>query len=222
LVRARTNVQSSAIPDPTVVTFLNEGLEQAVADLGPILQTQSLAINALASSIALPEEIQDIKDINYSQLAPGNSAQQVYPITIMDEDAFMQIAGYLPGISSGFPFAGFIQSDASGVQTLQIFPVVTINGFINVYYYKRPLLWDPNTSGSVTDVDPMFQDLAIIWASKLMCEARERDNGIKYYDDQYQTRLAAMKQRRGRRLRSRLGVVRDVSETIIPSPYWLG
>lgn len=220
-MRNRVNVLSSAIPDATGYTFLNEGLEQSVADLGPIMQTASPAITAGSSTIALPEDIQDIKDINYSQVLPGTSTQQVYPITILDEDQFMETAGYLPGISNGFAFAAFIQTDLSGIQTLQLFPVVSTNGFINVYYSKRPLLWDPNNGNSLTDVDPMFQELAILWAAKLMCEARERDNWVKYYDDQYAKRLEAFKSRRTKRQKSRLGHVRDMDETIVTSPYWL-
>lgn len=220
-MRARTNVLSSAIPDATAITFLNEGLEQSVADLGPIMQTASPTISAGSSSITLPEDIQDIKDINYSQVAPGTSTQQVYPITILDEDQFMETAGYLPGISNGFSFAAFIQTDLNSIQTLQLFPVVSTSGFINIYYSKRPLLWDPANPNSTTDVDSMFQEIALLWAAKLMSEARERDNWVKYYDDQYAKRLEAFKSRRTKRQRSRLGHVRDMDETIITSPFWL-
>ena len=195
LVQNRTG-QTSGLPTPAVIlTFLNEAIEYVERRLGAVFANDSITIAQGSDSVALPPDMQEIINVNYSVSLPTTTNAVLYPIQLVQEGAFERLVGFAPGQSSGYPTLAFIQSDASGVMTLQLYPVIQTAGFINLYYKQRPALFADTTNNSVTNVDSMYQEAMITWACKAVCENRSQfGQPVQYFQGLFDKVLEQIKE----------------------------
>lgn len=172
------------------------------------------------ATIVLPADLQEIIDMTYSLVLPTTAGAVIYNISLLDEDNFMYAAAYQPANTGGQPQVAFIQSDISGQITLQLFPFIPSNGFFNIYYKQRPILWATPPSTDVSTLDSTYQEAAILWACAEVCEARQRATQSKMFWDRYEAQLEKMRATIRKRTRPRVGQVRDVTGTVFNIPYW--
>ena len=222
LVQNRTG-QTSGLPTAaTILTFLNAAIEYVERRIGAIWTNKSIAIGQNANSVPLPPDLQSIINLNYSVSLPGTSNAVLYPIQVVQEGAFERLVGYAPGQSAGYPTLAFVQTDASGQITLQIYPVVQTPGYINVYYKQRPALFADTTNNSVTNLDSMFQEAMITWTCKAVCENRAQFGApVAYFDKLFDKVLEQITEDAGVRQTPGRNMVADVMSTGASNiPFW--
>lgn len=231
-VRGKTNEQT--LPnDTTIINFLNAAVEQVESELGGIYANTNLAVGPSQNSgnpqviIPLPVDIQEILDMTYSIVLPSVAGAVIYNVTILEEENFMYAAAYQPANSGGPPQIAMVLSDTQGTNpitagqlTIQVFPTISTNGYLNIYYKQRPVLWDANNLGYGTTLDSAYQEAAILLACRDVYESRQRTNMIKSADDLFDKQLEKMRSTIRKRTRPRWGQVRDVTGTIMNFPWW--
>lgn len=230
-VKDRTNAQFGEPSDATILRFLNDGLEEVATRLEPIIATASLPIvTPNTNLLAFPQDVERIRDANFSTGNPALGGTVVYEMVQLDYDVFIQETDSTPaGGIGGIPTIYSLIADQGGVQLIQIYPYAN-TGYINIHYYKRPILWYLQTQGlppSYTDLDTVFQQAALEWACSMTSESREDDVTAKRYMDLFNYRfnmdnpfnLQLIAKRRVRKRGS--NTVRDVSINESVTPIWM-
>lgn len=220
MVQLRTN-ENSLPSTASLVTLLNAGIEQVTSALGPARVNGTIVLTSGQNVVTLPEDIQDLISVSFSTASPSASGTIVYPLTQMEQRAFMDFAGGMPGTSFGPPVAYFISSDVSNVQTMQLYPAAT-TGQLNTYYRQRPQLFADATSASTTSIDSQAQEAMILWTCARLCESRERYQIAGVFQQQYDAKIEELRDIIQRRTTPKSGQVRDVMSMGRPGmPPWL-
>lgn len=229
-VRRRTNLNFGFPSDADILAMLNDGLEAVATRIEPIIALASLPIVTPGTNIiAFPEDVERIRDINYSTGNPALPGTVVYEMVQMDYDIFLQNTESTPaGGLGGIPTIYSIIQDFGGLsgpgaQLVQFYPFAN-SGNLNLHYYKRPtLLTLPQTGVSYTDLDSIYQEAVILYACMQACENREdMGTSAKYFKGMFDTELEASNMIARRRARKPgAAVVRDVSEGASVIPVWL-
>lgn len=225
-VRRLSNEQSLPV-DADVIGFLNDGLEEVGADLKPIRTVDNVAITAGAATLQLPADIFSYARLTWSTALPTTPGVVEVPIQELGPGGFTEQSGGLPTVSGGNILWCRVLTDASNQITLQFYPLAPGNGYINVYQFPRPTLWDPAVPTSVTNVDSSLQMLAIYYAVILVCENRENFVKAKYYTEKLygpdgESGLWGAARRELRQRQAPKGsVVRDVTAGPDYQPPWM-
>lgn len=223
LSRARTGQTSGQPTDATILTFMNAALESVERRVGAIRATVNQAIAQGAVTVPAPADLQSIINVNFSIVLPAAQNAVLYPIRLMQEGAFERAAGYMPGLTGGYPTVGFIISDASNVMTLQIFPAPTVAGFINFYYIQRPQIWT-DTASSTVQLDSMVQEAVICWTCRAICEGRAMyGQPVTYFNGLYEKAIQELQEDYNQRVAPGMSVVADVMNGSMNtiSPDWV-
>lgn len=209
-VRGRLNEPS--IDLNLTVQALNAAIEQIVAECDPIITMTSPPLAVNQPSVTLPADLMRIKSVSFSYPQAPITQIGVTVIAVIPRTAeeFYDIAGGAPSVGAGGPLVYFIQTDQSNVMTLFIYPFVAQAGQLNIFYSKRPNLWDPTNSGSTTDMDSAWQECCVLFALSVLAESLEKYDAVKIYDAKYDAQLAKAKSRVKERTRTKQAQVRDV------------
>lgn len=225
MVQRRTNEPS--FPGSDIILFANRGLELVVAEVGPVfVNLNPIALGIGVGTVSLPVDMQEVESISFSY-PPGPLTQQgiiVVPVKPRSQEEFMDFTGGMPTVGGGAPLEYFITSDAAGIQSIQVYPLPTVAGQLNVYYRQRALGWALNPGPPITysssNVDTSWQELAILWACKCVCEATNAFDKVQYFDAEYKSQLELAKFTIARRRRTKQTVVKEVWLDYSPWPGW--
>ncbi len=219
-IRNRTGNTSGQPTDDIIRRFLNRGLQNLERQIGGIYATGSEPIAQGVNTITLPADYQNVININYSTTLPTASNAVVYPIQLLQEGAFERIVGYLPSQSIGFPTYAFVQTDASGLLTLQFDGILQTAGFINVYYKQRPQQYT-DTDKSVVQLDPMYEEGMIAFACAATCQNRAQYGPpLTYWNKEYRQSIDELRIAVQERTVPQRAVVADVSMDALAVPGW--
>jgi hypothetical protein len=218
---ARTNENSTSVPQATVLSFLNAAIGEIADSLGTVRKFITIPAASNQNVFNLPYDVQDVISASFSTLAPASAGTQVYRLEQLEQNQFFDFTGGLPGTGFGPPLAYMSQSDVNGYQTFQLYPPSS-GGLLNIYYRARPTIFT-DLVNSTTNLDPQAQELMIYWACARICEARERYTIAERFDAQYDKNLEESKDIISRRTAPKSGQVRDVTSSGRPgTPPWLG
>ena len=234
-VQTRTNefvtppAQNPNNPDNSVIGLLNAALEEVGSRLATIKTWFPIPIGAGVASVSFGlGDLQEVTSISYStSSAPDAAGVVVYQMQQKDAAAFFDETGDQPNSGNGIPTWYYIKSDQSQNLTMQVWPPPSQNGFYFVFYRQRPQLWGTGTDtaslASTTQMDSMWQELAILAACKHVCIANEKMDMGDWFEKQYEKLLMEYKDRILRRARPKGNIVRDVRVGFYdPRPIWWG
>lgn len=222
-VRRRTNLQFGQPPDSDITEMLNDGIRMTAKNFEPIItQTFLPIVSAQQNVLALPFDLERVRDANFATTNPSLSGANVYEMVQLDYDEFIQMTNSSPvGGIGGIPAIYTIIQDSSGVQLIQFYPYANVGGQLNLHYYKRPTLWT-STGSSTTDLDELWEEAVITYACQQVEENRENESGVKMYRTMHKEEIEENKLEAKRRLRKRgTNTVRDVSEGESIFPAWM-
>lgn len=222
-VQDETNSNFGQPPVPTIIRFLNRAVEQMCARLDAPLTNVSIPVTVPNSNVfTIPADIWQLRNVSYSNGDPTVEGTTAYEMVLLPYDEFIQNtmstpAGGLGGIPTIFTFI----EDTANVITMQVYPLVSA-GFINLYYYQRGMLWDPNNPNSTSNLDSVFQECVIWRACSSTMNFREMDDRAAKYLSRYTTELEEAKALSGKRKRkNQSNTVRDVTEGDSIFPIWM-
>jgi hypothetical protein len=222
MVQIRTN-EFTALTGQQILSLLNAGVEQVTAELGAVRLVAAYPTTTGQLFQVLNNDIADIFSVSFSTGPIGQSSPPiiVYPMWQLDQAQFMDTAAGFPGVGAGPPQWYFLETDASNVITLQMYPPAMI-GQLNVYYRGRPQLWADTTINSSTNLDTQAQEAVILWTCCRVLEAVQRgDESKDIFGPQYDDRIMKLKDSIARRSVPKSGTVRDVRALSYPSsPWW--
>jgi hypothetical protein len=225
-IRNRTNLVFGEPTDAVLVQMMNDGIEEVARRLEPVQTNVTVAVvNPNMNMFILPQNVERVRDANYSTGSPGAPGTIVYELVQLDYDTFIQETDASPaGGIGGIPTIYSLIQDASGLMVCQFYPY-TNTGQFNFHVFKRPLMYTTDVNGnasttSYTDLDALWQGAVILFACSQICENREdyttADRFLKMYDKTMEENMLEVK----RRVRKRgTNTVRDVGvgESVIPT-----
>lgn len=180
-VRRRTNYSFGLPNNEDILAGLNDGLEKVATRIEPVIATASLPIVAPNTNIlAWPQDVERVRDVNFSTGNPALGGTVVYEMLQLDFDEFIQETDSTPaGGIGGIPAIFSLIADQAGVMLMQFYPFAN-EGYVNLHYFKRPILWFIPTNGapaspSYTDLDSIYQEAAILYGCQIAAESREDD-----------------------------------------------
>jgi hypothetical protein len=234
-VRDITNSNFGQPPDTTIGRHLNSAIELMCSKLdAPLTNYPMQVINPNSNVFTLPTDIWQLRNVTYSNgvatysgnaANPGISLAQgvtVYEMVELPYDEFIQNTMSTPaGGLGGIPTIYTIIADNNQTMTIQVYPLVSA-GYINLYYYQRGMLWDPNNPSSMTQLDSLFQRAVILRACADTMHTREMDDRAATFLQEYKDELADAKIISGKRKRKNQSItVRDVTEGDSIFPIWM-
>ena len=234
MCQLRTNYRFGVPSASDVTTLLNAAIEQLGIETEPLLLNGSVAVTvANTNIITLPADIFRIRSMTYSTGLRGTIGVSEYEMVQLPVDEFIENSDYnVASAVGGIPTVYTIIQDSAaavalgatptgGQMTMQFYPLAS-SGYINYFYSARPTLWSAGDGTTTTNVDPAFQEPAILWTCARMCEARQNMNQARVFDEQFKAKLDSVHylvKRRARKSGSNL--VRDVSEGESVTPFWM-
>lgn len=218
-VRAKTN-QATVPPDATVYSFLNDALEQVNRELQVVFTLQTVAVASGAATFTLPADVQDFMAITFSTAPPTSPGVIEYEMVELQPLEFVDATWNAPTMSGGPTVLYRRIADGTGTIQIQLYPLAPASGYINVYYYQRPQLWDPTNPASTTNMDSAYQFGVILLACVWTAEARENLKKAGYFQGLYEAWLAKSLDAIGKRRRKRRAQVRDVTSSPSVVPAW--
>lgn len=222
-VRNRTNANFNQPPDAVIASFLNAGVEQVAARLDPILATVPIAVTSPnTSQFTMPADLERIHSIIYTTGSIFQPGTTPYPIDLLPLDQFIEntvAVGY--GGPGGIPSIAAISGDSNEAMVLQIYPLVS-SGFLNIYYYQRPTLWDPANTGSMTTMDSVAQEPVILWGCEYTLRYRELDDRAEVYARKFEPAVQNARDIiRKRQRKDQSTTVKDVTAGTSVWPTWV-
>ena len=222
LVRLRAN-EPTLPTNLNMLILLNESLQEVERSLGQIRLTTAYPLTAGQNVQALTSDVQDVLSVSYSTGPVSAAGSIVYPLFPMGQSAFMDFAAGTPGASTGPPTAYFVTQDSSGTIILQLYPNAA-QGYLNVYYRARPVLYALDATGLVnvttTNLDSAMQQAMIVRTIATTLEARGRSGESVKYFAMYDSKIDDMKASVSKRSQPSFGSVRDVKFANSNMPPW--
>ena len=221
-VRRRTNSVFGQPSDADILAMLNDGIEVVAEYLESVIATAALPIlSANTNILAFPQNVERVRDVNFSTGNPSASGTVVYEMAQLDYDEFIQNTNSSPaGGIGGIPTMYSLISDQSGIMTVQFYPFANA-GQMNLHYFKRPTLWT-NSPTSYTDLDSSWQECVLLYACSQVMENREDTVTADYFWKKYEARVEENKGDLKRRERKQGGgVIRDINEGAGVFPVWM-
>ncbi len=121
--------------DSDIIAWINEAQRDIARTAECLEATADLAVTSLQQTITAPDDTIRIHDVTYQP----TGQTQIYPLRFQTRQQANLIWGTYPSMSSAYPNFYTLWGVSPAAITIQLYPVPSLAGTLNVYYYRMPV-----------------------------------------------------------------------------------